>query len=232
MKVLVFAAHPDDAEFCVGGSICRYIERGHDVHVVNMTNNHGPRVTCAQRAAELLGFTFTFLDFNDAGENALSTHRTHLGMQFDPEHLRVIDAVLREHRPDLVWAHWPVDTHPDHIAAGSLVLRACDNIRLEGDWLPELWFFAAAYGYQSVCFKPDHYEDVTPYVDLKKQAVYQYLAVNVHEAYPLEETAMKYYGYASGFAYAEAFMKCHFRIGRARYEVIGDTIEEQVDVEA
>ena len=221
-NILIFAAHPDDAEVCVGGSICRYVEQGHRVHVVNMTNNHGPRVACAQRASELLGFTFEFLDFEDVGQRGLEDPGSHLGIRFDPAHLAVVDATLRARRPDLVWAHWPVDTHPDHVAAGSLVLRACDTIRLGGQWNPELWFFGPAFGYQSICFRPDHYEDVTPYVGRKKQAVGEYEIVNIWESYPLEETAMKFHGYASGYPYAEAFTKCHFRIGEARYKVVGE----------
>lgn len=228
MKILIFAAHPDDAEVCVGGSICRYVEQGHTVHVINMTNNDGPRVACAQRAAEMLGFTVEFLDFEDIGSDRLKNRSHHLGVTFDPAHLQVVDARLHEHRPDLVWAHWPVDTHPDHVAAGSLVMRACDNIRLFGDWQPDLWFFAPALGYQAVCFQPNHYEDVTPYTEQKKQAVGLYDIVDIWQSYPLEETAMKYHGYASGYAYAEAFTKCHFRVGPARYEVIGDNVADDI----
>ena len=222
MKIVIFAAHPDDAEVCVGGSICRYVAAGHSVHVVNMTNNHTVRVASAARAAALLGFTYEFLDFPDMGVSPEAEGMSALGVRFDPPHLQVVTDTLREHRPDLVWAHWPVDTQPDHIAAGSLVLRACDNLRIEGEMTPALWFFLPAFGYQSLCAVPNHFEDVSAYMDRKRQAVAEYECINIFEYYPIEETAMKFYGYQNGCLYAEAFVKCHFRIGGPRYKVIGE----------
>jgi len=222
MKILIFAAHPDDAETCVGGSICRYVEAGHSVHVINMTNENTERVSCADRACAILKCTHEFLDFVDIGAVPDSEGPCRLGMRFDPAHLESVTTKLREHQPDLVWAHWPVDTHPDHIAAGSLVLRACDNLRLEGDLVPDLWFFLPATGYQSLCFAPDHFEDVTPYIERKRQAVAEYECVNIFESYPIHETAMKYHGYQGGYLYAEAFVKCHFRVGDPRYKVVGE----------
>ncbi len=229
MKILVCAAHPDDAETSVGGSICRYAQAGHQVHVVNLTNARTSRVECARRASAVLGCTCEFLDFTDVGAEQGGDRDTHLGLCFDERHLGVVIRLLQAHHPDLVWAHWPVDTHPDHMAAGVLVMRACDNTRLQGDWRPDLWFFAPALGYQAVCFQPDHYEDITPYVERKKQAVALYDAVvPILQHYVIEETSQQYHGYVSGFTYAEAFCKCHFRVGRERYEIAGGPVDEAV----
>lgn len=220
MRVLIFAAHPDDAEMTVGGSICRYVDAGHSVHVVNMTNNHTARVACAQEASKILGCTCEFLDLEDVAAKPKDQSAEHLGMQFNPSHLKIVMEKIREHQPDLIWAHWPVDTHPDHIAAGALVLRATDLIRLEGTWQPDLWFFPPAMGYQAICFRPDHFEDITPYLERKKDALMVYeKVISILQYYVIDETAHRYNGYLSGYMYAEAFIKCHFRVGRERYEV-------------
>lgn len=219
MKIAVFAAHPDDAETCVGGSICRYSDAGHQVHVVNMTNKGSVRVASAERSAKTMGCTCEFLDFADQGTRLDQSRE--LGIAFDAAHLAVVDAKLRELKPDMVWAHWPVDTHPDHISAGSLVLRVCDLIRLENiGWCPELWFFHPCIGYQALCSAPNHFEDITDYVERKHKAVGEYECVNIWENYVLHENADKYHGYQSGYLYAESFTKCNFRIGDARYRVI------------
>ncbi|OGV50100.1 MAG: hypothetical protein A2X49_08810 [Lentisphaerae bacterium GWF2_52_8] len=221
MKIAVFAAHPDDAETSVGGSICRYSDAGHKVHVVNMTNKGSMRVSSAERASKTMGCTFEFLDFVDHGNRANGDRE--LGLAFDAAHLAIVDAKLRELRPDLVWAHWPVDTHPDHVAAGSLVLRACDLIRLEGgDWSPDLWFFHPCIGYQALCVAPDHFEDISAYVERKRKAVGEYECVNIWDAYPLHESADKYHGYQAGCLYAESFTRCNFRSGEARHRVVGE----------
>jgi LmbE family N-acetylglucosaminyl deacetylase len=39
MKIVVFAPHPDDEIFGSGGSILKWIEEGHDVHIIYVTDN-------------------------------------------------------------------------------------------------------------------------------------------------------------------------------------------------
>ena len=39
MKIVVFAPHPDDEIYGAGGSIFKWIEEGHDVHIVYVTDN-------------------------------------------------------------------------------------------------------------------------------------------------------------------------------------------------
>ncbi|MFX0000062.1 MAG: PIG-L deacetylase family protein [Candidatus Hodarchaeota archaeon] len=39
MKIVVFAPHPDDEIFGCGGSILKWLEEGHDVHIVYVTDN-------------------------------------------------------------------------------------------------------------------------------------------------------------------------------------------------
>lgn len=226
MKILIFAAHPDDAEITVGGSICRYTDAGHSVHVVNMTNNHTKRVACAQETSKILGCTFEFMDLNDVIRHGEDPN--YLGVRFDSEQLKLVREKIEEHHPDLIWAHWPVDTHADHIAAGSLVLRATDQIRMSGDWHPELWFFAPELGYQAVCFVPNHFEDITPFVERKKEAILVYdKVVSIMRIYVIDETGHRYHGYVSGYKYAEAFVKCNFRVGKERHQIADSAVPDQ-----
>ncbi|MFW9928570.1 MAG: PIG-L deacetylase family protein, partial [Candidatus Thorarchaeota archaeon] len=39
MKIVVFAPHPDDEVYGCGGSILKWMEEGHDIHVVYVTDN-------------------------------------------------------------------------------------------------------------------------------------------------------------------------------------------------
>ena len=53
LDVLVIAAHPDDAEICVGGSILRWCDAGRAVGIVDLTRGElGTRGSAADRAAE------------------------------------------------------------------------------------------------------------------------------------------------------------------------------------
>lgn len=39
MKIVVFAPHPDDEVYGCGGSILKWMEQGHDVHIIYVTDN-------------------------------------------------------------------------------------------------------------------------------------------------------------------------------------------------
>ena len=39
MKIVVFAPHPDDEIYGAGGSILKWMEEGHDLHIVYVTDN-------------------------------------------------------------------------------------------------------------------------------------------------------------------------------------------------
>lgn len=39
MKIVIFVPHPDDEIFAVGGSILKWMEEGHNVHIIYVTDN-------------------------------------------------------------------------------------------------------------------------------------------------------------------------------------------------
>ena len=123
-RVLVFGAHPDDAEFHVGGLLSLYRELGFTVKIISVTNGAAghfeiagdelARRRCAeaQAAAGLIGSVFEAWDYPDG--------------QLEPS-LDIRTRVIREIRtfkPDLVLTHRPYDYHPDHRAVAQLVQDA------------------------------------------------------------------------------------------------------------
>ena len=71
-----------------------------------------------------------------------------------------------EVRPDVVFLHWPVDTHTDHQAASLLGLRACMALRT-----PSVFFFEVNAGSQTGAFRPDTYVDISAMVEKKKASL-------------------------------------------------------------
>ncbi|MFO8034850.1 MAG: bacillithiol biosynthesis deacetylase BshB1 [Candidatus Bipolaricaulota bacterium] len=120
MDVLVIAAHPDDAEIGLGGTIGRWTDQGLAVGIVDITDGeptpHGTReerLAEAQRAAEVLGVR----------ERILSDFPNRYLM--DTVELRqVVAEVMRVHRPRLVFGPLGLDQHPDHVAAAAVVRHA------------------------------------------------------------------------------------------------------------
>lgn len=124
LRIIVFGAHPDDAEYKAGGTAVKWARQGHHVKLVSVTNGDighwkeagGPlalrRTTEAAACAKKLGVTSQVLDIHD-GE-LLPTL----------ENRRLLTRVIREWKADIVIAHRPWDYHPDHRYVGILVQDA------------------------------------------------------------------------------------------------------------
>jgi bacillithiol biosynthesis deacetylase BshB1 len=120
LDALVIAAHPDDAEISVGGTILRLVDAGKAVGVLDATRGEmGTRGTRADRdaeaarATELLGLAWRGnLDLPDGRVVADVAARERVA------------ALLRELAPDLVIAHHVDDLHPDHAASGRIARDA------------------------------------------------------------------------------------------------------------
>jgi len=121
LRIVVFGAHPDDAEIRAGGTAALWASRGHQVQLVSVTNGdighyamERPalamrRLAEAQAASKILGVTSRVLDIHDGElEPTLANRRT-------------ITRVIREWKADIVIAHRPNDYHPDHRYVGVLV---------------------------------------------------------------------------------------------------------------
>ncbi|MBI4026723.1 MAG: PIG-L family deacetylase [Verrucomicrobia bacterium] len=62
---LVFSAHPDNAETCCGGTICRLSDEEHRVHIVHMTCASPVHAGEAAAAAKIMGATVEVWKFPD-----------------------------------------------------------------------------------------------------------------------------------------------------------------------
>ena len=120
VDLIFFGAHPDDVELAAGGTIARAVSDGLQVGMIDLTSGEmGTRGTPAirkreaQNAARVLGASFREqLDFGDGN--------LRYGRE---EELAIID-IFRTARPQLVFAPYPDDRHPDHTRAGKLITDA------------------------------------------------------------------------------------------------------------
>ncbi len=91
LRIVVFGAHPDDAEIRAGGTGALWAAQGHHVQLVSVTNGdighwrharrgRWPRARTAeaQAARKILGTTTAMLDIHDGElEPTLENRRTH-----------------------------------------------------------------------------------------------------------------------------------------------------------
>ncbi len=124
MRLMFIGAHPDDGDGRAGGLAARYVELGGEALFVSTTNGNAGhhemrpdqlarrRKSEAANAAKVIGADYVVLDHDDGKLKPTVEIREELiGM-------------IREFRPDLLLQLRPVDYHPDHRAAGELVMDA------------------------------------------------------------------------------------------------------------
>ena len=121
LDILVFGAHPDDAELGAGGTIAKEIANGKKIGIVDLTRGElGTRGSAeirdkeAKKAGKILGIAVREnLGFADGFFVNDKTHQ-----------LEIIK-MLRKYQPDTVLCNAIDDRHIDHGKGSKLVSDAC-----------------------------------------------------------------------------------------------------------
>jgi N-acetylglucosamine malate deacetylase 1 len=203
-KVVVVGAHVDDPQSGCGGTIARYADLAHDVFALSLTRGdsesiaaslHLPpqelaarRYADAQRSCDLLRCRFVALHYINRGTEVTMARYKEFG-----------EALLHL-KPDIVFTHWPIDTHPDHRAASLLTYDAW----LRGGKKFPLYFYEVELGQQTQDFWPTHYVDISEVAERKKSAAYAN-ALTVEGWWPLHEQMQRSRGNEKGCKFAEAY---------------------------
>jgi N-acetylglucosamine malate deacetylase 1 len=123
-SVLAIAAHPDDIEFLMTGTLLLLKERGYQIHYFNLANGccgsstqsreaiAERRRAEAQAAADLLGAIYYESICND------------LEIFYNQPTLAQVTAVVRAAQPEIVLTHAPIDYMEDHTNTCRLAVTA------------------------------------------------------------------------------------------------------------
>jgi LmbE family N-acetylglucosaminyl deacetylase len=203
LKVVVAGAHPDDPETGCGGTIARYADLGHEAVIIYLTRGEAGiegkshpeaaaiRTAEAQKACAILKSRPVF-----AGQIDGSTEVT-------PLRYEEFRKLLEAERPDLVFTHWPLDSHRDHRAISLLVFDSW----LGGGRKFGLYYFEVLTGEQTSHFWPTHYVDITATEARKRAACFAHTSQGPTEFYPYHDEMNRFRGLECGRKYAEAFLR-------------------------
>ena len=172
LDALVIAPHPDDAEIGMGGGILRLLASGLKVGVLDLTNGEPtPHGSIEIRAAE-----------TEAATKVLGlSWRENLGLpnrSVEPtlEARKKLAGVIRQTRPNWLFAPFWTDAHPDHVAATQLVEAARFWAKLSKTDMPgEPFHPQRIYNYYCVHLKmhanPAFVLDISDYWDRKLESI-------------------------------------------------------------
>jgi len=177
LDVLVFGAHPDDAELGAGGTIAKEVMLGKKVGIVDLTRGElGTRGSAEIRdqeaalSAKILGLTVREnLKFRDGF------------FVNDEAHQMKIIEMVRKYQPEIVLCNAIEDRHIDHAKGSQLVSDACFLsglmkicTHLNGTQ-QEKWRPRAIYHYiQWKNIEPDFVMDISDQMDKKIEAIQAY----------------------------------------------------------
>lgn len=172
IDMLVFGAHPDDAEIGMGGTIAKHAAHGLRIAICDLTlaelSSNGDvhtRQEEAKKAAQVLGVV--------ERSNLRLPDR---GLEQSRAQLDAVTLEIRRTRPRIVFAPYWQDRHPDHVACSRLVREAVFNAKLR-NLLPE----AEPWTVERLLFyfindtvRPDIAVDVSEHYDQKRNALLAY----------------------------------------------------------
>ncbi len=192
----------------MGGAIARLVSQGHRVHLVDMTNGEPtPFGSVEGRAREAA-----------AAAKILGVERTQLGLTnrevvHTVENRHKLAAVIRVHRPVVMFVPYPVDAHPDHVAVTRIAEDARFDAKLTKSSIPgEPWHPKRIIYYfcthLRMNFVPTFCLDISGQMDTKLAAIRAYesqFVVNGSPVIEMMRTMAGYFGGRIGTAYAEPF---------------------------
>lgn len=206
-KFLVVSPHPDDAELGLGGTILKLKSKGHDVFMVDLTSGEPtPYGTQQKRRME-----------TDQASKVLNIDkRINLGLPnrylFDGKEERLLLAEqIRLHKPDIIFCPYPVDAHPDHVAASKITEGArfyakYTNLTIKGD--PHYPFYLFHY----FCFHLRIVPEISFLVDISCQFQEKIKAVKCYKSQFIDNPKSKFV-----FDYIETQNKTLGRLIHAEY---------------
>jgi bacillithiol biosynthesis deacetylase BshB1 len=191
LDILVFAAHPDDAELSMGGTIAKFTSQGLNVGVADLTkaelSTRGNVITRAKETA--------------AASKVLKLKiRENLGIKdgnisSSQENVKKVVTLIRKYKPTIVFAPYFNDRHPDHIDASHLIKRAVFSSGLEKfktlvagksqlQYRPKKIF----YYMQTYLFQPTFIVDISEHFGQKMKSVNEFKSQFHNPAFKKEDT--------------------------------------------
>src|ERR1700733_9207431 len=167
LKIVCVGGHPDDPESGCGGTLARFTGVGHAVTIIYLTRGEAGipgkshdeaadvRTKEALEACKILQTKPVFAGQIDGGSI------------MNNEWVKKLQSMLEEEKPDIVFTHWPIDSHKDHQIASLLTIQCW----IRADKKFDLYFFEVCTGEQTLVFKPTDYVDISETKEQKKKAV-------------------------------------------------------------
>jgi LmbE family N-acetylglucosaminyl deacetylase len=205
LKVVVAGGHPGDPEAACGGTMARLADLGHEVVALYVTRGEAGirgkthveagaiRTEEAKKACELLKARAVFANQEDGAT------------QLTPARYEEFRKLLDTEKPQMVFTHWPIDTHRDHRTTSLLVYDAW----LAGGRKFALYYYEVSTGEETQLFQPTHYVNITATESRKRSACFAHASQDPASFYAYHQEMQRFRSHEFACKQAEAFIHHH-----------------------
>lgn len=121
MNILVIAAHPDDIEPQMGGTIAKYVREGHMVKMILLTRTGGDIEKIRNKegieAAKILGV-----------EELIHLQHSQENFTYNRALINEIDNLIKQYNPREIFTLNPNDSHQDHQIVAKQLFQHVEKI--------------------------------------------------------------------------------------------------------
>jgi bacillithiol biosynthesis deacetylase BshB1 len=221
LDILVFAAHPDDAELSMGGTIARLTSEGFKVGVIDLTRGEMSTMGNVITRSKETSVATKILNIKVRENLKLADGNITISQKT----MKQVVTIIRKYKPSIIFAPYFNDRHPDHIDAGKLIKRSVFSSGLkkfkttiagksQAYYRPKKIF----YYMQTYLFNPSFIVDISGYFETKMKSVLAFKSqfqnsgvkneqtfINRPEFLEYVEARARFYGFQIGKKFGEPF---------------------------
>lgn len=175
LTILGVGAHPDDVELGMGAAIAKLVRLGHKVYIIDLTD--GEPTPCGSKekrkeesikSAKILGIT-----------QRITLNLPNRYLQDTINAREELAGYIRGIKPEIVFCHFWIDKHPDHVAASKLTESAIFYSKFTATKIPnppwevkKVYYFYATHS--RININPSFIIDVSEDFHKKMEALHTY----------------------------------------------------------
>lgn len=170
MNILAIGAHPDDMELEAGGTLAKWVLKGHEVNILVLTSGE-------YRGTD--GQIYKTETLKNESKNAARILKINEPIFLDyiatelPSNGKIItevERIVQKIHPDILISHHPFDTHQDHMAASHIMFAIARQGRVKN----ALSCAPLPYRPNVFAFRPQLFVDISSTINIKLDAIRSY----------------------------------------------------------
>lgn len=212
MKILIVSPHPDDETLGAGGSLLKFVDEGHTIYWLNITDmkeEYGYSkeiILCRKEEIEKVRNTYGIKEmFN------LQMEPANLEKINNKELIEKTSRIISDIKPQMLILPYKNDIHSDHKITFNAVYASSKSFRypfIESVLCMEI-LSETDYALPEESFFPNLYIDISDYIERKIEIMKTYKSEIGVPPFPRSEdnirSLARYRGSSCGTYYAEAF---------------------------